>query len=50
VAQLHVHIVARSSTDACWPQPVWGTQMQAPLPELMEQRCTQLLAALQNAL
>lgn len=25
VAQLHVHVVARSRTDAAWPGPVWGT-------------------------
>lgn len=24
VPQLHVHVVARSETDAAWPKPVWG--------------------------
>ena len=24
VDQCHVHIVGRRTTDACWPQPVWG--------------------------
>jgi diadenosine tetraphosphate (Ap4A) HIT family hydrolase len=24
VPQLHIHIIARFSTDACWPKPVWG--------------------------
>lgn len=24
VAQLHVHVVARSRGDAAWPKPVWG--------------------------
>ena len=24
VAQLHVHVVARRTDDACWPAPVWG--------------------------
>ncbi len=24
VPQLHVHIIARSKTDAAWPKPVWG--------------------------
>jgi diadenosine tetraphosphate (Ap4A) HIT family hydrolase len=24
VPQLHVHIIARFTTDAAWPQPVWG--------------------------
>jgi diadenosine tetraphosphate (Ap4A) HIT family hydrolase len=25
VAQLHVHVIARSQDDAAWPKPVWGT-------------------------
>jgi diadenosine tetraphosphate (Ap4A) HIT family hydrolase len=24
VPQLHVHIVARRTSDAAWPRPVWG--------------------------
>jgi diadenosine tetraphosphate (Ap4A) HIT family hydrolase len=24
VAQLHIHIIARRTTDAAWPRPVWG--------------------------
>ena len=24
VAQLHLHVIGRKSTDACWPNPVWG--------------------------
>ena len=24
VAQMHVHIIARHESDACWPAPVWG--------------------------
>lgn len=24
VAQLHVHVIARHTTDAAWPRPVWG--------------------------
>ena len=24
VPQLHIHIIARHSTDAAWPAPVWG--------------------------
>jgi diadenosine tetraphosphate (Ap4A) HIT family hydrolase len=24
VAQLHIHIIARETTDAAWPSPVWG--------------------------
>ena len=24
VPQMHLHIIGRSKTDACWPLPVWG--------------------------
>lgn len=24
VPQLHIHVIARFSADAAWPQPVWG--------------------------
>ncbi|MEO5624537.1 MAG: HIT domain-containing protein, partial [Dokdonella sp.] len=24
VSQLHVHVIARYTNDAAWPQPVWG--------------------------
>lgn len=24
VPQLHLHVIARKSTDAAWPNPVWG--------------------------
>jgi diadenosine tetraphosphate (Ap4A) HIT family hydrolase len=24
VAQLHIHVIARETTDAAWPNPVWG--------------------------
>ncbi len=24
VAQLHVHVIARTKNDAAWPRPVWG--------------------------
>ena len=30
VPQLHVHIIARRSSDAAWPRPVWG--VMPPLP------------------
>jgi len=23
-SQLHLHVIGRFKTDACWPQPVWG--------------------------
>jgi diadenosine tetraphosphate (Ap4A) HIT family hydrolase len=24
VPQLHIHIIGRKPSDACWPKPVWG--------------------------
>lgn len=37
VPQMHLHIVARSSEDACWPQPVWGnlTETASYTPETL---------------
>jgi diadenosine tetraphosphate (Ap4A) HIT family hydrolase len=29
VAQLHVHVIARFTTDAAWPNPVWGAAPRA---------------------
>lgn len=33
VAQLHVHVVARFSTDPAWPGPVWGSGPADPYAE-----------------
>ena len=30
VPQLHIHIVARSTTDCAWPGPVWGVGQAVP--------------------
>lgn len=30
VPQLHVHVIARQTTDAAWPNPVWGRVPQKP--------------------
>ena len=30
VSQLHVHVVARSASDAVWPDPVWGRGVARP--------------------
>jgi diadenosine tetraphosphate (Ap4A) HIT family hydrolase len=30
VPQLHVHIIARRSSDAAWPRPVWGVMPALP--------------------
>ena len=48
VPQLHVHVVARNLGDACWPGPVWGTQMQVPSDALMQSRSAVLLAELEE--
>ncbi|MCX2980126.1 HIT domain-containing protein [Halieaceae bacterium IMCC14734] len=28
VPQMHLHVIGRSTSDACWPQPVWGNLTQ----------------------
>jgi len=30
VPQLHIHHIARFTTDACWPAPVWGAVETIP--------------------
>ena len=30
VAQLHIHVIGRFSTDAAWPRPVWGFETAQP--------------------
>jgi len=33
VPQLHIHHIARFTTDACWPAPVWGATAALPRTE-----------------
>jgi len=33
VPQLHIHVIARSDGDACWPGPVWGQGQVEPYGE-----------------
>lgn len=33
VPQLHVHVIARFTTDAAWPRPVWGVRAPEPYDE-----------------
>lgn len=33
VPQLHIHHIARFTTDACWPAPVWGSIKAIPYSE-----------------
>jgi diadenosine tetraphosphate (Ap4A) HIT family hydrolase len=35
VPQLHVHVIARRTSDAAWPRPVWGAV--SPLPHDAEE-------------
>ncbi|MBU3823842.1 MAG: HIT domain-containing protein [Candidatus Oceanisphaera merdipullorum] len=37
VAQLHVHHVARFSSDAAWPAPIWGKHPAQPYADSGEQ-------------
>lgn len=37
VAQLHVHHVARFSSDAAWPAPIWGKHPAKPYADSGEQ-------------
>jgi diadenosine tetraphosphate (Ap4A) HIT family hydrolase len=30
VPQLHVHVIARFTTDPAWPRPIWGVQPPRP--------------------
>ena len=39
VPQLHLHHVARFSTDAAWPGPIWGAHPAVPYePQVLEQQ------------
>jgi len=46
VPQLHVHIVARRTGDAAWPNPVWGA---APAKAYAADELAQFIAALRRA-
>jgi len=47
VAQLHVHVVARSPGDAAWPGPVWGNGQAIPYePDRSDALIARLRAAL----
>ena len=49
VAQLHVHVVARFSTDAAWPAPVWGRLPALPYAaDAREARVQRLRALLED--
>jgi diadenosine tetraphosphate (Ap4A) HIT family hydrolase len=47
VAQLHIHIIARETTDAAWPGPVWG---KAPTKAYGAEARQELVGKLQGSL
>jgi diadenosine tetraphosphate (Ap4A) HIT family hydrolase len=50
VAQLHVHVIARSRADAAWPKPVWGASpAKAYDPAMRDALIADLRLALQIA-
>ena len=44
VPQLHVHVIARKTTDAAWPSPVWGSGAAVPYTRAEAERLTKGLA------
>lgn len=49
VRQLHVHVVARRTSDAAWPGPVWGSGTAHPYSDAeLVQRMAQLRKLLQT--
>jgi diadenosine tetraphosphate (Ap4A) HIT family hydrolase len=47
VPQLHVHHVARLTSDAAWPAPIWGAaEASAYRPEELQERVVKLVDAL----
>lgn len=46
VPQLHVHVVARFSTDAAWPGPVWGSGAAEPYSDAETKEVRDRLASL----
>ena len=46
VSQLHVHVIARKTTDAAWPNPVWGKGRAHYHPFKRDKRLRELREAL----
>lgn len=47
VPQLHVHVIARSESDAAWPKPVWGN---LPMETYSASEQTEMVTRLRTAL
>ena len=45
VPQMHLHVIGRSSADACWPDPVWGNLQPGPAysSERIQEWCAELV-------
>ena len=49
VPQLHIHVIARHTDDAAWPQPVWGVvPARAYEPAALAERLTALRTSLSD--
>lgn len=46
VPQLHIHVIARFSTDPAWPNPVWGQRPAEPYDEASLAHTLRLLGPL----
>jgi diadenosine tetraphosphate (Ap4A) HIT family hydrolase len=49
VPQLHIHIIARFTDDACWPKPVWGHAQPDPYADKGIARARELYEAMSAA-
>ena len=50
VPQLHVHVIARFTTDPAWPAPVWGRLAAKPYaPEALVDRIRSFQAAMEQS-
>jgi len=46
VPQLHIHVIARFTDDAAWPNPIWGVVPgEAYAPDALEARLADLRRA-----
>ena len=49
VPQLHIHVIARFTTDVAWPKPIWGASPHRPYdPEALAERVATLKAAAED--
>ena len=46
VPQLHIHVIARTTSDAAWPSPVWGSGAAVAYERVAADKMTKALAQL----